>query len=226
MSKLIKIRKPRVSLGTRGFKVTRPSARIGGRVGLNISSRGVRASVQTGRRRKKSGCSSLLTLLLFIFSIAIVAPAIVFASSTGVEIGYSQFLPIVMKQTVNTPTPTATPAPTAIPTLGVPDIQVDIIEIFYNGSGTTEPDEYVEFKNIGNSTIQLEGWTLRDNAGHTYVFPNYSMMPNQVCRVYTNQIHPEWCGFNFGSSSAIWNNSGDCAYLYDASANLLDQFCY
>jgi len=52
------------------------------------------------------------------------------------------------------------------------------------------------------------------------------MQPGQVCRVYTNEYHPEWCGFSFGSGSAIWNNSGDCAYLRDSEGRLIDTFCY
>ena len=45
--------------------------------------------------------------------------------------------------------------------------------------------------------------------------PSFLMQPGQDCRVYTNENHPEWCGFNYGSGSAIWNNTGDCAYLED-----------
>ena len=47
-----------------------------------------------------------------------------------------------------------------------------------------------------------------------------------TCRVYTDEAHPEWCNFNYGSGTAIWNNSGDCAYLRDAQGNLVDSYCY
>jgi hypothetical protein len=52
------------------------------------------------------------------------------------------------------------------------------------------------------------------------------MQPGQVCRVYTNEFHPEWCGFNYGRGSAIWNNSGDCAYLRDGQGNPIHEYCY
>lgn len=47
--KLIKIRKPKMRLTSKGLKVTRPSARIGGKAGVNISSKGVSASARTRR---------------------------------------------------------------------------------------------------------------------------------------------------------------------------------
>ena len=52
-------------------------------------------------------------------------------------------------------------------------------------------DEYVEFRNNDNRAIQLQGWTLRDEANHTFAFPSHVMQPGQVCRVYTNEYHPE-----------------------------------
>jgi micrococcal nuclease len=103
-----------------------------------------------------------------------------------------------------------------------------IIYIFYDGvEGDKEPDEYVEIRNDGSGSINLQGWTLVDKADHTYRFPDYTIEPGEVCRIYTNQIHEEWCGFSYGfTGSAIWNNSGDCAYLRDGSFSLIDDYCY
>ena len=105
--------------------------------------------------------------------------------------------------------------------------QVEISTIFYNGKiGNTEPDEYVEISN-NIAAVQLEGWTLKDKANHRFVFPAFELNPGQVCRVYTNQDHPEWCGFSFQfDESAIWNNGGDCGYLLDVQGNPVDEFCY
>lgn len=121
------------------------------------------------------------------------------------------------------PTSTFTPTPTSGP---VNSGNVDITTIFYDGTGSQEPDEYVQIVNNDTRSIQLQNWTLRDDGNHVYTFPSYVMQPGQTCRVYTNQNHPEYCGFNYGSGSAIWNNSGDCAYLRDAASNQIDQYCY
>jgi PKD repeat protein len=135
-----------------------------------------------------------------------------------------------------TPTPTATPTPTQTPTQGPPTAtptpppastgNVVITYIFYDGAGSQEPDEYVQIRNGDTVSIQLQSWTLRDSANHVYTFPAHVMPPGQVCRVYTNQYHSEWCGFDYGHGSAIWNNDGDCAYLRNAQGQLIDNYCY
>ena len=141
------------------------------------------------------------------------------------------FLPIVQKQ-VPQDTPTPTLSPTLSPTPGLtitpPPITGNIVitNIFYNGSGNTEPDEYVEIRNNDTFPIQLANWTLRDQANHIFTFPNFIIQVNQVCRIYTNQSHPEWCGFNYGYGTAIWNNTGDCGYLRNSNSTLIDDYCY
>ncbi len=101
-----------------------------------------------------------------------------------------------------------------------------IIDIYYDGEGSQEPDEYVEIRNDDTKSIQLQNWTLRDITDHIYTFPSFVIEPDDVCRVYTNENHPVWCGFNYGSGSAIWNNGGDCAYLLNSQINLVDEYCY
>ncbi len=157
------------------------------------------------------------------------------------------YLPIVEKQSTPTrtvtPTPTATRTPTRTPQSTATTTKtstptntptqpihntgnVVITYIFYNGAGQYEPDEYVEIRNDDNFPIQLSGWTLRDMANHNYTFPSYVFQLGQICRIYTNENHPEWCGFNYGSTTAIWNNTGDCGYLRDSANTLIDQYCY
>lgn len=103
---------------------------------------------------------------------------------------------------------------------------VQIGTIFYDGvEGSSEPDEYVEIVNHG-AAVELDGWTLSDNQGHIFTFPGYEMQPDQVCRVYTNQDHPEWCGFNYGATTPVWNNSGDCAILKNALGQEVSKKCY
>jgi len=224
MAKIIKFRKPRISVGRRGMRISRPSVRIGGRAGLNISGRGIRGSLQTDRRGRKKGCGLVVFALLVAIAGFMLGQEISFAKPEFQFLDFQIFLPIVVKPLEPTPPPTA--VPTETPTPEPPDIRIDILNVYANGAGTDEPDEYVEFKNIGSDPIQLENWTLRDIQNHIFTFPTFTMIPGQVCRVYTNQIHPEYCGFSYGSGSAIWNNTGDCAYIRDAGYNLKGQYCY
>lgn len=65
MAKMIRIRKPRLRVTSRGVRVSKPSVRLGGQVGVNISSRGIKPSIHSGRR-KKDGCLSLLVLPMIL----------------------------------------------------------------------------------------------------------------------------------------------------------------
>lgn len=121
-----------------------------------------------------------------------------------------------------TPTPTATSTPPQPPATSG-DIRIEWI--LYDGAGSTETDEYVEIKNFDTNSIQVQNWTLRDIADHIYRFPEFIMEPNQVCRVYTNEIHPDFCGFSYGGP-AIWNNTGDTAYLRDSTGTAIDEYTY
>lgn len=103
---------------------------------------------------------------------------------------------------------------------------VFIIDVSFEGTGSQEPDEYVEIKNFGEAAADISGWTLRDDDEHIYQFPSYLIAAGETCRIYTNESHPDDCGFSYGSSSAIWNNDGDCAYLRDATGTEVDEWCY
>lgn len=125
------------------------------------------------------------------------------------------------------PAPTATrtliPLPSA--TAAVTGAMV-ITGISERGTLWQEPEEFVEFRNDTEDSIQLKGWTLRDNENHVFVFPSFILGAGQYCRVYTNEYHPTSCGFSYYSPSPIWNNDGDCAYLKDPYGQLIDTFCY
>ncbi len=105
---------------------------------------------------------------------------------------------------------------------------IQIVNVFYSGIGFDESDEYVEIQNLGVEAQQLQNWTLYDNTNnsHIFTFPFFLIEPGQICRVYTNESHPDFCGFNYGSSTAIWNNNGDCAHLENEGGQLIDEYCY
>jgi hypothetical protein len=82
---------------------------------------------------------------------------------------------------------------------------------------STEADEYVQIANLGSAAVDLTGWRLRDMADGRpeFVFTAYALAPGARVRVYTNEQHPEWGGFSFGSRSAIWHNTDpDAAGLF------------
>ena len=59
-----------------------------------------------------------------------------------------------------------------------------------------EPDEWVEITNQGTVAQDLTGWHLDSErgaaSGQVFHFPSgLVMQPGQVCRVYTDEVHPE-----------------------------------
>jgi beta-lactamase superfamily II metal-dependent hydrolase len=107
---------------------------------------------------------------------------------------------------------------------------VQITYIFYDGVvPSTESDEYVEITNLGDTSQDLEGWVLKDiSEGYpSLTFPTYILQPGKSIRVYTNEIHPEYGGFSFGSGKAVWNNSSpDTAVLKNTQGQEVSRKSY
>ncbi|MEZ5373880.1 MAG: lamin tail domain-containing protein [Microthrixaceae bacterium] len=89
--------------------------------------------------------------------------------------------------------------------------------------------EWVELTNLAEAPVDLTGWGLKDeSASHRYGFPNgFELDGRATVRVSSgcgsdtdDQLH--WCV----SGSAVWNNSGDTAFLLDPSGNIVDTYPY
>ena len=123
------------------------------------------------------------------------------------------------------------PTPLSPPGSAATDISTGglvIQYIFFDGLvRRVESDEYAEITNTGGTAIDLTSWRLNaGNPGQDFVFPSYMIEPGQSCRVYTNETHDESGGFSFASKDPVWNNQGDCGYLYDPQGKLIDDYCY
>jgi competence protein ComEC len=125
------------------------------------------------------------------------------------------------------PTPTTTPTPSPTPST---ETNVKITKIFYDGIvPSTESDEYVEITNLGEDPVDLAGWVVKDiSEGYpSLTFPSYILQSGESVRVYTNENHPEYGGFSFGSGKAVWNNSDpDTAALYNAQGQEVSRKSY
>lgn len=120
--------------------------------------------------------------------------------------------------------PTRTMIPTPAPAATAGDVRV--VYINPKGEGWQDPNEFAEIRNLSAFPVQLSGWTLSDEKGHKFTFPELLLISSGYCRIYTNQYVPQTCGLSFYSLSAIWDDAGDCAYLRDPQGNLVSQFCY
>lgn len=147
--------------------------------------------------------------------------------------------PTKTESPTNTPNPTNTntsvpptdppPTNTAIVIAPVPSTgSVEITYIYYDGVvKTVESDEYAVITNTGSTDVNLNGWRLNaDDNGQDFWFPNFTLKAGASCRIYTDEIHSETCGFSFGIDSAIWANGGECGYLFDAEGKRVSTRCY
>ncbi len=106
------------------------------------------------------------------------------------------------------------------------EVAIDAIRFDADGDDTQNlNDEWVRMANRGRSPVDLTGWVLKDtSASHRYTFPDgFSLGPGASVTVRSGcgtdtpaDLH--WCN----QGSAVWNNSGDTAFLLDPSGNIVD----
>jgi len=122
-------------------------------------------------------------------------------------------------------TPTSTPSSIVTPT---PVPQVKIYKVNYNAPGNDRYNlngEYVVIKNYGDA-VNLKGWKLRDEYGHTYVFPSVVIPSGGTITIYTGSGIDTQTELYWGRDWPVWNNDGDTAYLYDSLGRLVDSYSY
>ncbi len=90
--------------------------------------------------------------------------------------------------------------------LVVADIHADAA-----GDDNENPNgEYVVFENAGSDALDLSGWRVRDEAGHTYVFPEgFVLEPGDRVTLHSGDGADDGTALYWHSDGAIWNNGGD-----------------
>jgi phosphatidylserine/phosphatidylglycerophosphate/cardiolipin synthase-like enzyme len=104
------------------------------------------------------------------------------------------------------------------------DVRITYIE--YNPPGDDLEGEYVRIQNLGGSAADMTGWTLRDEANHVFTFPPFSLEPSASVQVWVKAGTNDAGNLYWGAGSAIWNNTGDCAYLRDGDGEVTTSYCY
>lgn len=123
-----------------------------------------------------------------------------------------------------THTPTVTPTPSATSTVVTPGVV--ITSILFDPPGPDVDGEYVLIENQGGSPVDMTGWTLRDEADNTFTFPTFTLSPGASVRVWTRSGSNTATDLYWGRALPVWNNTGDTAYLRDASNVLIDTYAY
>ncbi len=117
----------------------------------------------------------------------------------------------------------AAPAQAAIPA-------IEITKVYYDSPGVDNRSkaslnaEYVKLTNRRARTINLKNWTLRDKANHVYTFSgNVKLAKGKSLVIRTGKGTNTASTRYWGSGNYVWNNTGDTAYLRNASGKLIDK---
>lgn len=110
-----------------------------------------------------------------------------------------------------------------------PGGSVVISEVRFDAAGNdleNANDEWVQITNTGSEPADLSNWELTDEGpNHAFTFPGgFQLDPGADVRVFSGCGDPTPTRLYFCvSGSAVWNNDGDTASLYDASGSLVDR---
>ena len=81
-------------------------------------------------------------------------------------------------------------------------------------------DEYVVFENRGNDPLDLSGWTVRDESGRTYAFPEgTTLAPGARVTLHTGSGTDSETDRHWGAASPVWNNDGDAVTVETANGS-------
>jgi len=98
-------------------------------------------------------------------------------------------------------------------------VNVNIVGVI--GVGTF-PHERVLIQNNGTGELILTGWSLKDNNGLVYTFPQVTLYPGVKLQVHSTSGKDTPTELFWGRSSPVWT-SGELAALYD-TRNIVQAF--
>ncbi len=86
--------------------------------------------------------------------------------------------------------------------------------------------EFILIRNSSNEDFNISGWTIKDSATNTYVFPAYLLEKDSELVLFSGNGTDGDGKFYWGSSIPVWNNDHDCLYLRDTSGLLIKYIAY
>ena len=68
-------------------------------------------------------------------------------------------------------------------------------------------DEYVEYVNSGDGTLDLTGWSVSNTEGATYEFPDgFTLAPGETVTLYTGRGTDSSTALYWGKPQEVWND--------------------
>ena len=79
-------------------------------------------------------------------------------------------------------------------------------------------DEYIVLENTGDTSLDLGGWSVQDESGATYTFPEGAVLDSgEMVTLRTGSGEDTATERYWGSERPIWNNSGDTVIVTNAN---------
>ncbi|MFF8882851.1 lamin tail domain-containing protein [Streptomyces flaveolus] len=106
---------------------------------------------------------------------------------------------------------------------------VEISDVQYNSPGRDDRSnrslnrEWVEITNNSRRSINLDGWTLRDEDGHRYTFDHYRLDGRSTVRVHTGRGRDTDTDVYQDRRNYVWDNRSDTATLRNDHGRFIDE---
>ena len=105
---------------------------------------------------------------------------------------------------------------------------IRLVAIVYNPGGDEADGEYVVIQNRGSASISLTNWRLENLASQpqSFIFPPFILAGGGQVNIRTGRGANSEMNIYWGSETAIWDNGGDTASLYDNTGTVIDRCTY
>lgn len=151
---------------------------------------------------------------------------VIIAQATAIN---NYYYPVIYVGPTITPTPTPTEKPTECinQVFPVSKLKVCFTDIVYKPT-TSQLDEWVTIKNLGNSDVEMEGWRIASDSStdFKYDFPEFTLKTDQTVKVWTKIGTNSSSQLYMNRNVQFWKDNGDCGYLKDDTGKKINAFCY
>jgi hypothetical protein len=106
--------------------------------------------------------------------------------------------------------------------------RVQITDVQYDSPGRDDRSnrslnqEWVEVTNTTRQTVNLGGWTLSDEDGHTYTFDGYRLAGRGSVRIHTGEGRDTRADLFQERRNYVWDNGSDTAILRNDRDRFID----
>ncbi len=110
------------------------------------------------------------------------------------------------------------------------DVVLKIVHLQADAPGNDNDNpngEWIEIANQDSEPVQMQDYTLKDEANHIYTFGDFTVAPGVTFRLYSGGGQDSATELYWGfSGESVWNNNSDAAFLRDAQGALVDTYAY